>query len=134
MRALWEKYFAEAHGVIFVVDACSAERLAEARGALDGVARHPELDAHAPVVVLANKQDRPGALSADEVAAALGLVGDAGALRPPRSTQPLRILPTSALTLDGIQEAMQWVVYEAKRLARSQPIAPPGVAPIRSAV
>ena len=84
--------------------------------------------------MLANKQDRPGALSADEVAAALGLVGDAGALRPPRSTQPLRILPTSALTLDGIQEAMQWVVYEAKRLARSQPIAPPGVAPIRSAV
>ena len=78
MRALWEKYFAEAHGVIFVVDACSAERLAEARGALDGVARHPELDAHAPVVVLANKQDRPGALSADEVAGMLGAYDAAG--------------------------------------------------------
>ena len=34
MRSIWEKYFAEAHGMIYVIDAADEERMEEARLAL----------------------------------------------------------------------------------------------------
>jgi len=80
-RATWYACFAEMHAVIFVVDA--AGDLAEARAAFDAVFRPSAAELAAdpqrgmalakPLLVVANKQDAPGAASADAVAAALDL-------------------------------------------------------------
>ena len=34
MRSIWEKYFADAHGMIYVIDAADKSRVEEARVAL----------------------------------------------------------------------------------------------------
>jgi len=57
LRSIWDKYFDEAHGVVFVVDAADAARLADSKAALDKVLGHRDL-VSAPLLVLANKQVR----------------------------------------------------------------------------
>ena len=42
-RSLWARYYAETHGVVFVVDAADADRLREARDAFRGALDHPDL-------------------------------------------------------------------------------------------
>lgn len=61
-----------------------------------------------PVLLFANKQDLPGALS-DEDVAEMFEVG--------RSSR-IRVQPCSALTCEGIESGIRWVVTEAKNLAR----------------
>ncbi len=56
----------QALGVVLVVDATRPDTFARARAMLDKVARQGT-----PIVVAANKQDQPGALSPDEVARAM---------------------------------------------------------------
>lgn len=58
LRSIWDKYYDEAHAVVYVVDSADADRLAESKAALDKVLGHPDL-AYAPLMVLANKQVRP---------------------------------------------------------------------------
>ena len=41
IRKIWEKYYAEVHGIIFVVDASDEERLAEAKTTLEEATSHP---------------------------------------------------------------------------------------------
>ncbi|XP_063238065.1 ADP-ribosylation factor-like protein 13B [Bacillus rossius redtenbacheri] len=61
IRDIWHRYFMDVHGVIFVVDASDASRLDEGRKVLETILAHDHL-AGKPVLLLANKQDREGAL------------------------------------------------------------------------
>jgi len=88
IRGIWGDYFCEVHAAIFVVDAADGGRLEEARAELEAALEHPNL-AGKSVLVLANKQDVAGALSATELVKGLGLtdVRDAG----------VQVLPVVAL-------------------------------------
>merc|ERR1712070_788304 len=66
MRSIWEKYFAEAHGIIYVIDAADEERMEEARLALEAVHQHEELR-DIPILLLANKQDLTGAAKSEHL-------------------------------------------------------------------
>ncbi|KAL4572795.1 hypothetical protein LXL04_019580 [Taraxacum kok-saghyz] len=57
LRSIWEKYYEEAHAVIFVVDASCPSRFEESKSALEKVLRHEDLQG-APLLILANKQSR----------------------------------------------------------------------------
>jgi hypothetical protein len=77
LRVLWDRYFADAHAVVWIVDARSdaeprARLQTECAREIARVALDKDLQG-APIIVLANKQDCPSALSAHEVALALGL-------------------------------------------------------------
>ncbi|KAM9282678.1 ADP-ribosylation factor-like protein 13B, partial [Cariama cristata] len=61
IRGIWGSYYADAHGVIFVVDSSDIARMEETKQALADVLSSPKI-AGKPVLVLANKQDREGAL------------------------------------------------------------------------
>jgi len=77
IRGIWKRYLAEVHGAVVVVDAADEARLDDARAAVGDHLSDPLLQGK-PVLVLANKQDVPGALSPAEVAQRLSLkVGDA---------------------------------------------------------
>lgn len=62
LRSLWEKYYAEAHGLLYVVDASDPARFDESRDVLRQLRNNPDL-AGIPLLVFANKQVRamPGA-------------------------------------------------------------------------
>lgn len=66
LRPLWRSYTRRTDGLVFVVDAAETERLEEAKVELHRLSRAAD-NQGVPVLVLANKQDRPGALSAAEV-------------------------------------------------------------------
>ncbi|XP_008201926.1 ADP-ribosylation factor-like protein 13B isoform X1 [Nasonia vitripennis] len=56
IRALWPKYYADVHGVIFVVDCNDHRRLAENTAVFQDLVCH-DLISQKPVLVLGNKQD-----------------------------------------------------------------------------
>jgi small GTP-binding protein len=72
IRKIWERYYAEVHGVLFCVDAADKERLEEAKGELHAMVGVSHVAGKA-VLIFANKQDLPHAMGVAEVAAALDL-------------------------------------------------------------
>ncbi|OAY75914.1 ADP-ribosylation factor-related protein 1-like [Ananas comosus] len=72
LRTIWEKYYEEAHAIIYVIDASSPSSFEDAKSALEKVLRHEDLRG-APLLILANKQDLPGSISAEDVARYLDL-------------------------------------------------------------
>ncbi|KAL8543932.1 hypothetical protein ACS0TY_004471 [Phlomoides rotata] len=67
LRSIWEKYYEEAHAVIYVVDAACPSRFEDSKSALEKVLHHEDLQG-APVLILANKQDLEDAVPTDELA------------------------------------------------------------------
>ncbi|KAI9388653.1 hypothetical protein POPTR_009G096900v4 [Populus trichocarpa] len=72
IRPLWRYYFQNSHGLIFVVDSNDRGRISEARNELHRILSDIELK-DAILLVFANKQDVPNAMSVSEVADKLGL-------------------------------------------------------------
>ncbi|XP_038595401.1 ADP-ribosylation factor-like protein 4D [Micropterus salmoides] len=72
LRPLWKSYTRRTDGLVFVVDAAEAERMEEAKVELHRITRLAE-NQGVPVLVLANKQDLDGAMSASEVEKVLAL-------------------------------------------------------------
>lgn len=104
LRSLWSRYYQDAHGIIFVVDASAPDRFDEARHALGGLLDHPDLT-RVPILLYANKQDLPNAVKPDKIdkILELSLVCRAGG-------RPSRVQPCSALAGDGIDQGMKWIV------------------------
>lgn len=98
MRALWRMYLRGTDGVIFVVDSGDRERIQEAREELHRLISSQELRG-APVVLVANKQDLPGALGVKEITKRLNLSGI--------TNRQWVVQGACALTGSGIGESME---------------------------
>ncbi|CAI9619466.1 unnamed protein product [Staurois parvus] len=66
LRSLWCYYFENTDGLVYVVDSTNKETLDESKKEFQHILQN-ELIKNVPVVVLANKQDVPGALDAEEI-------------------------------------------------------------------
>lgn len=67
LRTIWEKYYEEAHAIMYVIDAATASSFEDSKSALEKVIRHEHLRG-APLLIVANKQDLPGAIDEEELA------------------------------------------------------------------
>ncbi|KAL4608854.1 ADP-ribosylation factor-like protein 13B isoform X1 [Arapaima gigas] len=72
IRGIWKNYYSESYGVVFVVDSSDVQRIQETKDIMAEVLRHPRV-AGKPVLVLANKQDREGALAEADIIEHLSL-------------------------------------------------------------
>ncbi|XP_016345761.1 ADP-ribosylation factor-like protein 13B isoform X3 [Sinocyclocheilus anshuiensis] len=72
IRSIWKNYYSDSYGVVFVVDSSDVQRIQETRETMAEVLRHPRI-AGKPVLVLANKQDRDGALAEADIIETLSL-------------------------------------------------------------
>ncbi|XP_052105352.1 ADP-ribosylation factor-like [Mytilus californianus] len=72
IRPLWRHYFQNTEGLLYIIDSNDRERMAEAREELYGILQNDEMR-NVPLVVVANKQDLPNALSPSQVAEGLHL-------------------------------------------------------------
>ncbi|KAA0190895.1 ADP-ribosylation factor [Fasciolopsis buskii] len=72
IRPLWRHYFQNTQGLIFVVDSNDHERIGEAREELSRMLNEDELR-DAVLLVFANKQDLPQAMTPADVTEKLGL-------------------------------------------------------------
>ena len=102
---MWRHYFLNTQAVIFVVDSNDTNRLKEARLELWKVLESPELS-NAVVLVFANKQDLPNALSAEEVANGLEM--------NKISTHPWHVQPACATNGEGLDEGFDWLAERIK--------------------
>ncbi|KAM4684408.1 ADP-ribosylation factor-like protein 11 [Amazona ochrocephala] len=66
LRASWPDYLEDTSTLIFVLDSTDTARLPEAAAALEDALSHPSM-AGIPVLLLANKQEVPGALAPAEL-------------------------------------------------------------------
>ncbi|PRD22713.1 UNVERIFIED_CONTAM: ADP-ribosylation factor 2 [Trichonephila clavipes] len=82
IRPLWRHYFQNTQGLIFVVDSNDKDRISEAQDELSKMLKEDELS-DAVLLIFANKQDLPNAMSAGELTERLGL----NALRNRRSSR-----------------------------------------------
>ncbi|XP_050514509.1 ADP-ribosylation factor 6-like [Diabrotica virgifera virgifera] len=105
IRLLWRHYYTGTHGVIFVVDCDDRERINEAREEFHRIINDREMR-EAIILILANKQDIPGAMKPHEVQEMLGLTR----IRD----RNWYIQPTCATTGDGLHEGLTWLVSNYK--------------------
>ncbi|EER18030.1 ADP ribosylation factor 1, putative [Perkinsus marinus ATCC 50983] len=101
IRPLWRHYYQNTQGVIFVVDSNDRDRIEDARQELSRMMEEDELK-DAALLVFANKQDLPNAMSASEITDKLGL----NQLRH----RNWYIQSTCATTGDGLYEGLDWLV------------------------
>jgi len=108
-QPLWDHYYEDAQGIIFVVDAADQQKLAEARSVLHGVLTKPTLKCRKiPMLVLCNKMDLPQALQPHDIASSL-LLSD-------YTSWDFRVQGCSALKNQGIQEGMSWMCGRLREL------------------
>ncbi|CAI5501006.1 unnamed protein product [Closterium sp. Naga37s-1] len=110
LRTIWEKYYEEAHAVIYVVDAACPERFDDARGALEKVLRHEDL-VGAPILIFANKQDLPEAVGEEDLTHCLELRDLKG-----RSAM---VMPVCAYDGTGVREGVTWLVEAMRKSQRA---------------
>eukprot|EP01105_Mastigella_eilhardi_P003435 TRINITY_DN1439_c0_g1_i2.p1 TRINITY_DN1439_c0_g1~~TRINITY_DN1439_c0_g1_i2.p1 ORF type:complete len:201 (+),score=80.93 TRINITY_DN1439_c0_g1_i2:64-603(+) len=100
IRPLWHHYFQNSQGLIFVVDSNDRERVSEAKEELQKMLSEDELR-DAALLVFANKQDLPQAMSVAEVTDKLGLHN----LR----TRKWYMQAACATSGDGLYEGLDWL-------------------------
>ena len=100
IRPLWRHYYQNTEGLIFVVDSNDKDRIDAAREELQKMLQEDELK-DSVVLVFANKQDLPNALSAPQVTEALGLHN----LR----MRKWFIQAACATTGAGLYEGLEWL-------------------------
>ncbi|KMT01498.1 hypothetical protein BVRB_9g215040 [Beta vulgaris subsp. vulgaris] len=111
LRSIWEKYYEEAHAVIYVLDANAPSRFEDSKSALEKVLRHQDLQG-APLLILANKQDLSSAVSAEEVARYLDLK---------KLDERLYMFEAvSGFDGRGIKGSVDWLVNAMERSKRSE--------------
>jgi len=100
IRPLYRHYFPGTRALIFVVDSNDRDRFEDAREELHHFL-NDEMLSGLPLLVLANKQDLPCAMSAAQVAAALLL----SSIRD----RPWLVHASSACTGHGLYEGLDWL-------------------------
>merc|ERR1712054_511484 len=100
IRPLWRHYFQNTQGLIFVVDSNDRERVGEAREELARMLAEDELR-EAVLLVFANKQDLPNAMSPTEITDKLDLHA--------MKQRAWYIQPTCATNGEGLYEGLDWM-------------------------
>ncbi|XP_017280243.1 ADP-ribosylation factor-like protein 14 [Kryptolebias marmoratus] len=106
MRPHWKHHVHDTAGLMFVVDSRDEERLDEARRELHRVLRYGSLRG-VPLVVLANKQDLPGALSPETLCLKLDLKGACVG-------RAWFVQPCSGATGSGLEDGFRRMMYLIK--------------------
>jgi small GTP-binding protein len=109
IRKLWRHYYSGTQAVIFVVDCADSARNKDARDELHNLMNALELRG-VPLLVFANKQDLPSAMTKQSVVEGLEL----GSLP---ACQWL-VQPSCATSGDGLYEGIDWLAKAVRRRER----------------
>jgi len=106
IRPLWRHYFTNTQGLIFVVDSNDKERLGEAAAELNKMVNEDELK-EATILVFANKQDLPNALSVSDITEKLQLHNLRG--------RKWYVQAATATQGTGLYEGLDWLSNELSK-------------------
>ncbi|XP_036411577.1 ADP-ribosylation factor-like protein 14 [Colossoma macropomum] len=103
MRTHWKHYYQDTSGLVFVVDSQEQKRFPEAKQELEQILGSEHLKG-LPLIVLANKQDLPGAASAGDIEVALNL-------RQICTNRDWFVQPCSGKTGEGLEDCFKRMVH-----------------------
>ena len=106
IRELWIHYLRGAKGLIWVVDSSDRERLEEARAELERLLGVVDMRGM-PVLVVANKQDLPGAMDAAELTQRLGMES--------LGQRAWHVQAACAVTGEGVREGLGWMAQALEK-------------------
>lgn len=112
-RDLWEHYYKDCDGIIFVIDSNDALRLVVVKEELDLLLQHPDIAIKKiPILFFANKMDLRDSLSTVKIASALNLdrIMD----------KPWHICSSNAITGEGLQEGVEWFTQQIRDKIQSK--------------
>ncbi|XP_008939760.1 PREDICTED: ADP-ribosylation factor-like protein 14 [Merops nubicus] len=112
MRQLWCNFLENTDGLLYVVDSSDKRRLEESKKEFEIILKNEFLKC-VPVVVLANKQDLPGALNAEEITRKFNM-------KKYCSDRNWYVQPCCAVTGEGLSEALQMLVAFVRQSKRSK--------------
>jgi len=116
LRVLWDKYFSDAHALIYIMDSSDVGRISESVAELDKLMQDKEL-VDVPLLVLCNKQDVGGAMRGEVIERE---VRDSGGVREGRE---VRVQEISALNGYGIERGLEWLLHVLPRCKRTKQLA-----------
>ena len=102
-RYIWRDYFPAIDAILFLVDAVDTARFEEAYKELTNILESPEL-VNIPIAILGNKIDMAGAVSIEELKAALNY-DELFA----KANRPMEVFMTSVTKKIGYSDALQWI-------------------------
>ncbi|KAJ4026303.1 ADP-ribosylation factor-like protein 15 [Fusarium irregulare] len=110
IRGVWRKFLFQMRAIIFVIDSADRENMDDARDALWEVLYEEQLEPQ-PILILANKQDNPKAMSVPELVEYLKIEEDLAKGRR------CRIMPSSAFDDKSLEEGLEWL----RQIVRTNP-------------
>ncbi|KAH7184636.1 P-loop containing nucleoside triphosphate hydrolase protein [Fusarium flagelliforme] len=110
IRGVWRKLLFRMRAIIFVVDSTDKENMDDARDALWEVLYEEQLEPR-PILILANKQDDPKAMTVSELVKYLKIEKDLA------KTRKCRIMPSSAFDDKSLEECLEWL----REIVRTNP-------------
>lgn len=114
LRSMWSEYYPQCHGIIFVVDSTDRSRIDECSDTLRSVVMEEEVEG-VPVLMLANKQDRPDSLEVQDIKQIFNRLAEHLGARDSR------VLPISALTGEGVRDTAEWLLVRLQRNKTNRP-------------
>lgn len=100
-RNLWEYYYKDVHGIIFVIDSADTVRMCVVKDELEMLLQHDAIKAKPiPILFYANKIDLPTAVPPSEIARVLEL---------DKICHPFNIIGSNALTGQGVDNGLKWL-------------------------
>eukprot|EP00499_Haloplacidia_sp_CaronLabIsolate_P014299 CAMPEP_0196780318 /NCGR_PEP_ID=MMETSP1104-20130614/7558_1 /TAXON_ID=33652 /ORGANISM="Cafeteria sp., Strain Caron Lab Isolate" /LENGTH=184 /DNA_ID=CAMNT_0042150515 /DNA_START=99 /DNA_END=653 /DNA_ORIENTATION=+ len=103
IRAFWKNYYENTDALVYVIDSADARRTEECGVELNALLEEDRLSG-VPVLIFANKQDLLSASSAEEISDSMSLSSI--------KDRPWQIQACCALTGEGLQEGMEWMVAQ----------------------
>ena len=102
-RKIWKDYFPAVNAILFLVDSVDVNRFPEAYKELNDILETPEL-VNIPIAILGNKIDMAGAVSLEELKAALHYDELMA-----KENRPMEVFMTSVTKKIGYSNALEWI-------------------------
>ncbi|GIX64072.1 ADP-ribosylation factor-like protein 2, variant 2 [Babesia caballi] len=112
IRSFWRNYFENTDALVWVVDSADSLRIEDSRGEIERLLSQDQM-AQCTLLVFANKQDVPGALSVQDIQEQLGLTQVA-------SERSWRIHGCSGVHGEGVVDGFAWLVNDVARRIYTQ--------------
>ncbi|PAA54400.1 hypothetical protein BOX15_Mlig007684g2, partial [Macrostomum lignano] len=109
-RNMWEHYYRDCDAIIFVIDSSDKLRFVVAKDELEQLLAHDAIRTRGiPFLFYANKMDHKDALSPVKCTQMLGL-------KDCLSNKSWNIVPSNAISGEGLQAGIDWLAEEVRRL------------------
>ena len=109
-ETVWQSYLQGSKAIIYVIDSTENKRFQEAKMELENFIFKNSKFATIPILILANKQDLPNAVSSEELEILLNFHGT--------KQSNIKVFPISCKTGLNIPESINWLCFEISNLEK----------------